>query len=108
MNKERFYALFACQLAISGLLLNQPGKYFKIGKTAQNPPQDRYDTNYKEKYSQFYLLYGCKDLVLIDELEVSLIKYYKRCYNNTCDNVFSDIGPSLQGDNLGYIYVVME
>ena len=108
MNNERLYAMLACQLAISGLILNQPNKHFKIGKTSQNPPQDRYDAEYKEKYSQFYLLYGCADLSLIDYLEVELIKYYKRCYDKSCDNKLPEVGPSLKGPNLGYIYIVME
>ena len=70
--------------------------------------RDRYDAEYKENYSQFYLLYGCADLALIDFLEVELIKYYKRCYNRSCDNKLPEVGPSLKGPNLGYIYIVIE
>lgn len=108
MNNERLYAMLACQLAISGLILMNPGRHFKIGKTSQNPPQVRYDSLYQEKYSQFYPLYGCADLALIDHLEVELIKYYKRCYGKSCDNKLPETGPSLGGSNLGYIYIVIE
>ena len=108
MNSERLYAMLACQLTITGLILKNPGKHFKIGKTSQNPPQVRYDSVYQERYSQFYLLYGCPDLALIDHLEVELIKYYKRCYGVSCDNQLPEIGPNLNGSSLGYIYIVIE
>ena len=48
------------------------------------------------------------DLSLIDYLEVELIKYYKRCYDRSCDNKLPEVGPSLKVPNLGYIYIVME
>ena len=107
MNKERIYAMLSCQLSITGILMNNPGKHFKIGKTAQNPPENRVNAEYEESYNQFILVYGSADLALIDELEIQLIAHYKRSYYASCDNVYSKIGPKLKGF-IGYIYLVIE
>lgn len=74
--KESYMSLLACQLAITGVLMKYPSKHFKIGKTAQLNPYDRFDEEYRQKYSLFKLIYGNETLALIDELEQELIAYY--------------------------------
>lgn len=108
MNNERIYAMLSCQLSITGILMKKPSKHFKIGKTAQDPPERRVNARYENDYNHFIPIYCSADLSLIDELEVELITYYKRCYNASCDNEYPQIGPKLKGPNIGYIYLVIE
>ena len=106
--KESYMSLLACQLAITGVLMKYPSKHFKIGKTAQLNPYDRFDEEYRQKYSLFKLIYGNETLALIDELEQELIAYYQRSYPTRWDNKMIDIGPALKGPNMGYSYIVVE
>lgn len=106
--KEELVSLLACQLSITGVLMKNPSKHFKIGKTAQFNPYDRFDEIYRQKYSLFKLIYGNEKLALIDDLEKKLITYYKRRYPTKCDNKMIEIGPALEGPNMGYIYIVIE
>lgn len=107
MNKS-LASLLACQLAITGVLMRNSSKHFKIGKTAQFNPYDRFNEEYQQKYSSFILIYGNVSLTLIDELEEKLIAYYMGCYPSKCDNKMIDVGPALDGPNMGYIYIVVE
>lgn len=107
MNKKRIVT-FVCKLKIMGILMRNGFRHFKIGKTAQANPCNRYDEEYRSKYSKFIPIYGNMNLTFIDELEVELIQYFMRCHSNKCDNILPDIGPALTGSNMGYIYVVVE
>lgn len=100
-------ALLYSQIKITGVLMNNRDKHFKIGKTTQ-PLKDRFiqDQEYQKKYNQIILIYSSTDLKLIDDLEVNLITYYMKNYPTKCDNDQIGGGPDCKGE-VGYIYIVI-
>ncbi len=72
-------------MRISVILVENPNKYFKIGKTGISLDK-RFNANYKDNYDRIISVIEEEDSLFISHLETILIKYYKQYYPSLCDN----------------------
>lgn len=98
--------LFYAKIKITGILMNNYGKKFKIGKTGQNL-EERFDSIYKKQYSHIFMIYTDADKKLIDNMEKDLIEYYMKYYKGQCANDQIGGGESCDGE-LSHLYIVIE
>ncbi len=84
------------------------GGQFKIGETGQTISERVRDGVYRIDYNTAYEIYSSKNKLLIDALEVELIKYAKRYYPTRCNNKNAiSYGRTTDRNAKYFIYVVI-
>lgn len=92
-----------CINSIQSKISNSKG--FKIGKTGQTST-DRFNQEYKNKYSRIFTICQSTSSKPIDEYEIALIKHFKNYPNNENDQNGGG-SMSTSSGNTYIVYVVI-